>query len=195
MVMSGLALRSTAMCFLDWSTHGRTEKKWPEAGPPGTSTRCRAARSQTARLRVAQACLKVLPAEDRSPPHRAVPTLNEELAHHSVLVVSVPDADAGAPLQGVSRVEGPTNDPVGRGTEGSGKEKSRFTTRDLLADWRCSQAVPNFLSTTDVGRLVPAEEDAGSGKRSMVEAEELVPGGGTTTVSSHASFKASAGEE
>ena len=27
---------------------------------------------------------------------------------------------------------------------------------------RCSQAVLDFLSTTDVGRLVPAEEDAGS---------------------------------
>ena len=32
----------------------------------------------------------------------------------------------------------------------------------LLADRRCSQAVLDFLSTTDVGRLVPAEEVAGS---------------------------------
>jgi len=35
-----------------------------------------------------------------------------------------------------------------------------FTIRDLLADGRCRQAVLGFLSTTDVGRLVPADEDA-----------------------------------
>ena len=36
--------------------------------------------------------------------------------------------------------------------------------RDLLDDERCSRAVLDFLSTTDVGRLVPppAEEDAQS---------------------------------
>jgi len=32
-------------------------------------------------------CLGVSPAEDRSLPHRAVPTLDEESAHSSVLVV------------------------------------------------------------------------------------------------------------
>ena len=40
--------------------------------------------------------------------------------------------------------------------------KSRFEIRNLLADVRCSQAVLDFLSATDVGRLVPAEEDADS---------------------------------
>ena len=43
--------------------------------------------------------------------------------------------------------------------------KSRWTVRDLLADKRCGQAVLDFLSSTDVGRLVPArveEADAGS---------------------------------
>jgi len=43
--------------------------------------------------------------------------------------------------------------------------KSRWTVRDLLADRRCGRAVLDFLSTTDVGRLVlPLEEkdDAGS---------------------------------
>ena len=40
--------------------------------------------------------------------------------------------------------------------------KRRFAIRDLLADDRCSKAVLDFLSTTEVGRLVPppAEEDA-----------------------------------
>jgi len=40
--------------------------------------------------------------------------------------------------------------------------KSRYKIRDLLTDGRCSRAILDFLSTTDVGRLVPAEEDAGS---------------------------------
>ena len=43
--------------------------------------------------------------------------------------------------------------------------KSRWTVRDLLADERCGGAVLDFLSSTDVGRLVPPvdeEDDAGS---------------------------------
>ena len=37
----------------------------------------------------------------------------------------------------------------------TGKWKSRWNIRDLLADRRCGQAVLDFLSSTDVGRLVP----------------------------------------
>jgi hypothetical protein len=46
----------------------------------------------------------------------------------------------------------------------TGRWKSRWKVRDLLADERCSRAVLDFLSTTDVGRLVPApvEEDVQS---------------------------------
>jgi hypothetical protein len=46
----------------------------------------------------------------------------------------------------------------------TGRWKSRWRVRDLLADERCSRAVLDFLSTTDVGRRVPtpAEEDAQS---------------------------------
>jgi len=43
----------------------------------------------------------------------------------------------------------------------TGRRKYRHDP-DLLADGRCSQAVLDFLSTTDVGRLAPAEEGAGS---------------------------------
>jgi len=45
----------------------------------------------------------------------------------------------------------------------AGRGKSRFPIRDLT-DVRCTQAVLDFLSTMDVGRLIPApaEEDAGS---------------------------------
>jgi hypothetical protein len=47
---------------------------------------------------------------------------------------------------------------------GTGRGKDRFKIRDLFAVERCSQAVLDFLSTTDVGRRVPnpAEEDAQS---------------------------------
>jgi len=37
----------------------------------------------------------------------------------------------------------------------TGKWKNRWKVRDLLADGRCSRAVLDFLSTTDVGRRVP----------------------------------------
>jgi len=42
----------------------------------------------------------------------------------------------------------------------TGKWKSRWKIRNLLADERCGRAVLDFLSTTDEGRRVPAEEDA-----------------------------------
>jgi len=44
----------------------------------------------------------------------------------------------------------------------TGRWKSRWKIWDLLADGRCSQAVLDFLSTTDVRIRVPAEEDAES---------------------------------
>jgi len=46
----------------------------------------------------------------------------------------------------------------------TGRWKSRWKIRDLLADKRCGKAVLDFLTATDVGWLVPPveEEDAGS---------------------------------
>ena len=40
----------------------------------------------------------------------------------------------------------------------TGKWKDRWRVRDLLADRRCSRAVLDFLSTTDVGRRVSGVE-------------------------------------
>jgi len=45
----------------------------------------------------------------------------------------------------------------------TGRWKSQWKVRDLLADGRCSQAVLDFLSSTDVGRLVPSEEEMDTG--------------------------------
>jgi hypothetical protein len=46
----------------------------------------------------------------------------------------------------------------------TGRWKTRWKVRDILADERCSRAVLDYLATTDVGRLAPAlaEEDAQS---------------------------------
>jgi len=45
----------------------------------------------------------------------------------------------------------------------TGRERSRWNIRDLLVDGRCSQAVLDFLASTDVGRLAPSAEEDGEG--------------------------------
>jgi len=57
----------------------------------------------------------------------------------------------------------------------TGKGKDWWKVRDLLADGRCSQAVRDFLSTTDVGRRVPGveEENAVSTVSELEEREWL----------------------
>jgi len=69
----------------------------------------------------------------------------------------------------------------------TGRWKDRWKIRDLLADERCSQAVLDFLSSTDVGRRVPAEEGDAVSEVSEAEMREWLEepdagGGGTTTV-------------
>jgi len=76
-----------------------------------------------------EAHLEVLPAD---------PSVDEEPPYCSVLVVPLSGAEAGSPLQGVPREEGPAEDPVGRGTEGELEGGHRFKFRDLLADGRCA---------------------------------------------------------
>jgi len=47
----------------------------------------------------------------------------------------------------------------------TGKWKSRWEIRDLLADGRCGPAVLDFLTSTDVGRLVPPLEKSDTGSQ------------------------------
>jgi len=93
------------------------------------------------------------------PTRRAVPQLDDKPAHPAMLVVPVPNADPGPPLQEVPRVEAAAGNPVGGGEEGDGRWKDRWKVRDLLADGRCSRAVLDFLSSTDMGRRAPAEAE------------------------------------
>jgi len=54
----------------------------------------------------------------------------------------------------------------------TGRWKDRWKVRDLLGDGRCSQAVLDFLATTDVGRRAPAEEDDAVSAVSELEVRE-----------------------
>ena len=107
--------------------------------------------------------------------------------------------------QGVPRVEAPVEDAVGGRAEEKREEETPV--RDPGPRRRgYSQAVLDFLSATDVGRLVPSEEGAGSdvsgrelrelreredGRRAdqaeeLGVAGELGAGGGATAVPTHA---------
>ena len=44
----------------------------------------------------------------------------------------------------------------------TGRGKSQWKVQDLPGDGRCIQAVLDFLSAMDVGRLVPTGEETGS---------------------------------
>ena len=87
----------------------------------------------------------------------------------------------------------------------TGRWKDRWKVQDLLADGRCSRTVLDFLSTTDVGRRVPGEEeDDAVSAVSGLEVQEWMeeqgagaeePGGGGTPLflPTRPDFMASAG--
>jgi hypothetical protein len=89
--------------------------------------------------------------------------VDEDPAHRQVLVVPLQGADTGHLFKCPywKRQQRILWTEVRRETE---RGKYRFKARDLFADECCSQAILDFLSTTDVGRLVPGqvEEDAQS---------------------------------
>jgi len=61
-----------------------------------------------------EACLEVLPDEDRALPDRTIPALGKGSPHRPVLVVPVPHANERPPLQGVSGMEDAAKDSVGQ---------------------------------------------------------------------------------
>ena len=62
----------------------------------------------------------------------------------------------------------------------TGRWKSRWKIRDLLADKRCGQAVLDFLSSTDVGRIAPQLE-RGRWESGVRVGAQSAPGSGTGT--------------
>jgi len=123
-----------------------TEKKWTEARQRGCG-------------KFQEACLKVLPTEYGALCHRAVPSVDKEPPHHPVQVVPVSNSNVGAPLQVCPEWKVQRKVPWAEVLKVTGRWRSGWNVRDLLADGRCSQAVLDFLSTMDLGRLAPTEGD------------------------------------
>jgi hypothetical protein len=83
-----------------------------------------------------EACLEVLPAEDRASPLGATPELDEKEAHLPVLVVPIPNANEGTLPHGVPGVEEQHQTLWAEGTKKTGRWKNRWKVRGPLADER-----------------------------------------------------------
>jgi len=95
--------------------------------------------------------------------YTGIQSRKERQAHHSVLVVPVHNANERPPLQGVSGMgEAQQKNLVGRGTEKNWEVGEPVGDPGSIADGRRGQAVLDFLSSTNVGKLVPAADDVGS---------------------------------
>jgi len=132
--------------------------------------------------------LAVLPAEDRTLPDRPIPGVDHPPTGRHLLVVSVQDSDAGTPVQELPPVEEPAKNSLGgrprrdRKLLGPNRGRDRTKITQLLADKRCSQAVLDFLATTEVGRTAGpsvAEEADGAASEASEwgerEREERLP--------------------
>ena len=88
--------------------------------------------------------------------------------------------DSRAHVQELSAMEKPAEDPLGNvrpggDQEASGPNRGRDRTKiaELFTDERCSQAIPDFLTTTDVGRTAgPPVAEEGEGRASEASERE-----------------------
>ena len=130
------------------------------SGPPRPNIECPKARGLVARL----------PGAPKGSPHgsagcrrgssrKGSASAGRRTAPPPVLVVPVPDPDSGAPLQGVPWWKPRQKILCAEVRKKTGRWKDRWKIRDLLADERCSRAVLDFLTSTDVGKWAPAEEE------------------------------------
>jgi hypothetical protein len=103
---------------------------------------------------------RVLPIQDRS-----VSRVDKEQTVGQVLVISAQLPDKRAAFKNCPQWKRKQKILWVAVKKQTGRGKGRFKTRDLFADSRCSQAILEFLSNTDVGRRAGsgrAEEDAES---------------------------------
>ena len=111
----------------------------------------------------------LLPVQDGVLPNRSVPGLDYPTPRRHLLVVSVQYPNTGASPQWrcQQRTLWTTVLKETRKLPGPTRERRRTSIAELLADERCSQAVLQFLATTDVGRtsgppVAEDDEDAAS---------------------------------
>jgi len=162
---------------------GRTPKAGPEACPhqqPQIPAKRKAETGPHGGQGQQAPRLPVLPAEDGTLLHRAIPRVDDPPPRRHLLVVSVQHPDSGAPLQKLPPMEEPTEDSLGDRPRDpqAPRPGDRTNIAELLADQWCSQAVLDFLATTDVGRTagppVANEEADAAGEASEWEARERV---------------------
>jgi len=147
-----------------------SEEKWVEAwrwaGGRTSKTKYRMPKSQRPDGTVAastMACLTVLPDQDGALPDRAVPQLTKKRPTPQCWWCRYPNQtwENRFKVRPEWRME--QKIPWAEVQKETGRWKSRWKVRDLLADGRCSRVVLDFLTTTEVGKTVPVvEEDAGS---------------------------------
>ena len=147
---------------------GWTHDDGREAGPPGRSTKCRKATSRTARLAGSPKRLASRYHQPKTGHCRTgrLPALGQDPPYCPVLVVPVPLANERPPFRGVSGMEDAAEDPVGRGEGGDWEVEEPAEEPGPPGRWACSQAVLDFLSSAEVGKLVPIEEEMGAGSES-----------------------------
>jgi hypothetical protein len=103
--------------------------------------------------------------------HWPVPQVDEEQAHSQMLVVPVPDPVPGASFQELPHWKAQQEILWVEVRKETGSGKERFKIRDLFADERRSQAILDFLSTTDMGRRVGPDRAEGDAQSEASEWE------------------------
>jgi len=108
--------------------------------------------------------------------------VDDQSPGREVLVVPIQQPDPRTPVQALPSVAMPAENPLGgrlrRDQAAPGPDPGRDRTKiaELLADERCSQALPFFLATTDVGKTsgspVAEEGDGAASEASEWENEE-----------------------
>jgi hypothetical protein len=94
--------------------------------------------------------------EGRTLPYRAIPPLDEESPHPSLLVVRERNTDTRQPLQGVCRVERPAEDSVDGGQKGNGEVEEPLEGPGHTGRRKMQQGSTRLLLHPGRGETVPA---------------------------------------
>ena len=88
-----------------------------------------------------------------------------------MLVVLPIQTVPGALVQALHPMASPALGDAGKSREGHKRGKRKWKMAELFADERCSEAILEFLWTTDVGRKVPMEKAETESTESGAEQE------------------------